>query len=158
MEKKKKLSYYEMQERGIWSFKEYLSPLYSKINTDSVVWGNRFTRTYVIKNYILSTQKSHLLEQAVNMKGVTTHIYYDLIDARTFANKWNAQIKVDSATSVEATDLIDSRVNAEAVSETYERITSEGQSMMYVSVYHQLSANSRDELDELSLKFETISC
>ncbi|MDV7678467.1 VirB4 family type IV secretion system protein [Erysipelothrix rhusiopathiae] len=156
VDKKKKMSYKEMQQKGIWSFKEFLSPISSRINTDNIKWGSRFTRTYVINNYILATNKSHLLEQAVNMKGVTTHIYYEMIEARTFADSWNAQIKVDNATSVEATDFIDNRVNANAVSETYERITSEGQSMMYVSVYHQLTAFSQEALDELSQKFETV--
>lgn len=157
VEKGKKLSYREMQERGIWSLKEYISPLSSRINTDHIKWGDRFLRVYVVENYILSTKKTHLLEQLTNMKGITTQIYYEQIDNRAFANKWNAQTKIDNATSTEATDFIDNRVNAGAVGETYERITSEGQSMMYVSVYHQVQASSLEQLDELSLKFETVA-
>lgn len=157
VEKKRKLSYRDMQERGIWSLKEYISPISSRINTDHIKWGDRFLRTYVIENYVLSTKKTHLLEQITNMKGVTTHIYYEQIDNRAFANKWNSQVKIDNATSTEATDFIDNRVNAGAVGETYERITSEGQNMMYVSVYHQIQATTLDELDELSQKFETVA-
>lgn len=147
--KRKSPNYFEMQKRGIWTFKEYLAPLNVSYFANRIKWGNRQFRIMVIKGYQSTTNSSPLLEGLTSLKGVTASIYLNPVNLRDFFKNAEQQTNLKKATVKSRTDVIDSELSEDELVNTYKRLREEHQSVFYVSVYLMLEAHSKEELDEL---------
>ncbi len=151
--KKKKKSYEYTQTPGIYNFKDMIVPVTISYNSKQMRIGMNYAKIYAIKSFQGSTKDTNLLSKISSIKGVTTHIYAEILKSSQYRQSLKKDLNAKSATIEDAVDMIDAKIEMDSSKNAYTRIRQTNQKMYYLSVYFMLIAKDQKELEKLDEEF-----
>lgn len=151
--KKKKVSYEYTQTPGIYNFKDMIVPVTMSYTSTHLRIGNHFSKVYAIKSFQGSTRDTNLLSKVSSLKGVTTHIYAEILNRSAWRSALKKDLNSKKSTVADEVDVIDMEIDAQSSKGAYAAIRKNNQKMYYISVYFMLNASNKKELEKLEQEF-----
>lgn len=150
---RKKVSYEELHLPGVYEFKDMITPITARFLPSSVQMGSHIIKTYAVSSFIATTDDNSILSEIANIKGVTTNMYIENLSLSMYRNSVKLDIRSKNSATVDEIDAIDSDEEKRSSKDAYRRVKNEKQHMYYISVFFQLTAETKSDLDVLEENF-----
>jgi type IV secretory pathway VirB4 component len=137
----------------IASFMDLITPSILKFNTDHYIFGNTCRRVFAIKNYPMETEKLALLRKFGENRNITLKIYARTMTRKEFGNVMESSINKNTSDAMDYKFMkqtkAEQQIDIEKKLANYLN-SNQDEKMFSVSIFVEIIAGSRQELDEIS--------